>query len=75
MNHMEWLKRLRNVASPEELLTLAKVHGIDLTWEAATAYYEKLRGSVELTDEELDNVAGGCGNSGGDRDGPPGLIV
>ena len=44
-----------------ELMALAKENGTELTEESAKAYFEQLhpkRG--ELSDEELDNVAGGC---------------
>ena len=54
--------------SPEELLALAKENGVDLTPEAAGAIYAKLQKQGELSDEELDNVAGGgCGGGGGSR--------
>lgn len=43
----------------EELLTLAVENGIDLTKEEAEEFFAQLNRSGELSDEELDNVAGG----------------
>ena len=43
-----------------ELMALAKENGTELTEESAKAYFEQLHPKTgELSDEELDNVAGG----------------
>lgn len=46
----------------EELLSMAKENGFELTEDEAKAYYARLHPtSGELSDEELDSVAGsGC---------------
>ena len=57
----ELMEKARQVKSPEELLALAKENDIELSAEQAKAHFERLNGSEELEDDELDNVAGGCG--------------
>ena len=63
----ELLAKAKAAATPEELLTLAKENGIELTGEEAKAYFDQLHPQTgELSDDELDNVAGGgCYSSGG----------
>lgn len=52
--------KARKAKSAEELLALAKENGMDdVTEESAAAYFEYFHKSGELSDEELDNVAGG----------------
>ena len=48
-------------------MTLAKENGVEITKEEADTYFRQLHPtSGELSDEELDNVAGGgCYSSGG----------
>ena len=47
-----------------ELMALAKENGTELTEESAKAYFEQLHPKTgELSDEELDNVAGGGCNA------------
>ena len=62
----EMLEKAKTAKSVEELITLAKENGIELTEEKATAYFEKLNAkSEELADDELDNVSGGvCEDKG-----------
>lgn len=58
--------KIRKRPDREELLTLAKENGKELTKEEAEAYFVQLNKSGELSDEELDNVAGGgCHNKDG----------
>ena len=48
--------------TPEELIEIAKENDVEMTEESAKAYFEQLHPKTgELSDEELDNVAGGCG--------------
>ena len=63
----ELLAEAKAAKSPEELLALAKENGIELTEEEARAYFDRLHPQTgELSDDELDNVAGGgCYSSGG----------
>jgi len=53
------LQRARETQSAEELLALAKSEGIEITQGQAEEYFMKLHASMELSDEELDNVSGG----------------
>lgn len=53
------LQRAREAESAEELLALAKSEGIEITQEQAQEFYRKLHATMELSDEELDNVSGG----------------
>lgn len=61
MEQKEILKQAMRTNSPEELLALAKEHGAELTGEQAKEYFDRLHRAGELSDEELGNVAGGCG--------------
>ena len=55
----EVLEKAKLAKSPEEILALAKENGAELTEESAKAYFDQLHKTGELTDDELDNVAGG----------------
>ncbi|MDE6730904.1 MAG: Nif11-like leader peptide family RiPP precursor [Oscillospiraceae bacterium] len=55
----ELMKKARQANSIAELLSLAKENGIALTQDEAENYFAQLHQSVELSDEELDQVAGG----------------
>ena len=61
------MEKAKSAKSPEELITLAKENGTEITPEEAANYFAKLnppRGDV--SDEELKNVAGGgCHNADG----------
>lgn len=59
----ELLEKAKQVKSAEELLALAEENGVRMTREQAEAYYAQMNPkSGELSDDELDNVAGGgCG--------------
>lgn len=60
----EQLEKAKDAKSAEELLALAKENGIELTGEEAAKYYAELHREGEIADDELDNVAGGCGDDG-----------
>jgi len=45
--------------TPEELIELAKKGGLEITKEQAEAYLDELQ-NVELDNDELKKVAGGC---------------
>lgn len=63
----ELLEKAKQAKSAEEILALAKQNGMELTEEQAKAYYAQFHPtSGELSDDELDNVAGGGCHS---RDG------
>ncbi|PWM49198.1 MAG: hypothetical protein DBX39_05305 [Bacillota bacterium] len=66
MDQKELLEQAKEAKSAEELMSLAKENGMELTKEEAEAYFAQLNKSGELSDEELDNVAGGgCHNKDG----------
>ena len=56
----EMIEQAKQAQSAEEILSLAKENGVEMTAEEAQKYYELWHTAVELSDEELDNVAGGC---------------
>ncbi|MEG1848287.1 MAG: hypothetical protein RRX92_00955 [Lachnospiraceae bacterium] len=63
----ELLKKAKAAPSSAVLLALAQENGIALTNEEATLYFAQLHHeSGVLSDEELDNVAGGGGLCGTD---------
>lgn len=55
----ELSQKAKAAKSAEELLSLAKENGLELTSEEAAAYFAQLNKGGELSDEELSNVAGG----------------
>jgi len=58
----EIYEKAMKAKNAEELFSLAKENDIPLTQEQAQAYFARLNPqSGELADDELDNVAGGCG--------------
>ena len=57
----ELLEKAKTAKSAEELLELAKAENIELSAEQAAKAFAELNRTGELSDEELDNVAGGCG--------------
>ena len=59
MEQKELFEKAKEAKSAEELLSLAKENGMELTEEEGAAYFPQLNKSGELPDEELDNVAGG----------------
>ncbi len=56
----EQIEKAMACKSVDELLTLAKSEGVELTREQAETYFSQLRMN-ELTAEELAKVAGGAG--------------
>lgn len=56
----EMLEKAKTAKTAEELLEMAKTENIELTEEEAAKAFEELNKNGELSDEELDNVAGGC---------------
>ena len=63
----ELIAKAKQAKNPEELLALAKENGVELTEESAKAYFNQLNPKTgELSDDELDNVAGGgCQSNNG----------
>lgn len=61
MDKMELLKKAEGAKSVEELMALAKENDIELTEEKAKALFDSFNTpkTGELTDDDLDMVAGG----------------
>lgn len=55
----ELIAKARHAESADALLSLAKENGIELSVEEAEEYFVQLHKSGELSDDELDSVAGG----------------
>ena len=56
----ELIEKAKEAKNPDELMSLAKENGIELTGEDANTYFEQLNPKTgELSDDELDNVSGG----------------
>ena len=58
MNKEDFLAKLKDVKSVDDILALAKENGIEITPEKAKELFEQLSGN-ELSDEQLESVAGG----------------
>ena len=56
----ELIEKAQAAKSAEELLQMAKEENIDMTAEEAANAFAELHKTGELSDDELDNVAGGC---------------
>ena len=61
----EMIEKAKAAKSAEELLALAKANGVEMTADEAATYFAQLNPtSGELSDDDLDNVAGGAGGCG-----------
>lgn len=60
--NMDMYNKARSAASPEELLKIAEEYGVKMDLNQAKEYFSQLSG--EISDSELEEVAGGCGDSG-----------
>ena len=58
----ELIETAKTAKSAEELLELAKTENINFTAEEAAKAFDGLNKNGELSNEELDNVSGGCGS-------------
>lgn len=59
MENKELVEKARQAGSPEELLAMARENDYPLDAEGAKSLFERLRGSGEISDDELENVSGG----------------
>ena len=59
----ELIEKAKTAKTAEEMLEMAKAENIELTVEQAAKALAELNKSGELSDEELDNVSGGCSPS------------
>ena len=60
----ELIEQAEKAESIEALLALAKENNIILTAAHAEKLFNEWHSTKELSDDELDSVAGGCGNPG-----------
>ena len=68
MMNEEMIAKAKEAKSVEELIALAKENGIELNEEDAKMYFEQLNAKKgELSDDELDAVAGGGCHAGDGR--------
>ena len=58
----EMMEKAKTAKSMQELLEMAKAENIELSAEEAEKAFAELHKTGELSDDELDNVAGGCGD-------------
>ena len=66
MTYEEIILKAKQTKNAEELLSLAKENGIEMTEKEAATYFDQINKCGELTDDELDNVSGGgCSTAGG----------
>ena len=56
------IEKAKTAKTAEELLAMAKAENIEMTAEEAAKVFAELHKTGELSDEELDNVSGGCGD-------------
>ena len=63
MTQEELLTKAKAAGSPDELIELAKANGKEMTAEQAAAIFNGIKGSGEISDEELESAVGGCGGS------------
>ena len=62
----ELIAKAKEAKTPDELMALAKENDMEMTEESAEAYYDLLHPqNGEVSDDELDNVAGGGCHNGG----------
>ena len=55
----ELIAKIKAAESAEELLELAKANDVELTAEEAKTYFEQLHTNGAISDDDLENVAGG----------------
>ena len=58
----ELVEKAKTAKTAEELIAMAKAEGFELPEGEAKTVFSKLNKTGELSDEELNNVSGGCGS-------------
>lgn len=59
MEKEELIAKLKEVKSVDDILALAKENGIEITPEKAKELFDEIKSNGELTDDQLESVAGG----------------
>ena len=57
----ELIVKAKAARCAQELFEIAKANNVELTDEEAKTYFEQLNTNDAVSDDELDAVAGGCG--------------
>ena len=57
------IAKAKTAESAEKLFEIAKENGVELTAEEAKTYFAQLNANGAVYDDELDVVAGGCGET------------
>ena len=55
----ELISKAKQAKTPEELIDIAKINNVELNAEEAKAYFGQMNKTGELSDDELNDVAGG----------------
>ena len=55
----EILEKLKAAKSVEELIEMAKAEGVEIPADKAEELFAKLNAEGEISDEDVDNIAGG----------------
>ena len=55
----ELLEKLKAAKSVEELIEMAKAEGVEIPADKAEELFAKLNAEGEISDEDVDNIAGG----------------
>ena len=59
----ELIAKAKTAESAEKLFEIAKENGVEPTAEEAKTYFAQLNANGAVSDDELDAVAGGCGET------------
>ena len=59
-NMKELLEKLKAAKSVEELIEMAKAEGVEIHADKAEELFAKLNAEGELSDDLMDEIAGGC---------------
>ena len=59
--NQELIAKVKEAASAEEILALAEENGVEMNENGAKELFERIHATGELSDDELEGAAGGCG--------------
>ncbi|MDR0974928.1 MAG: bacteriocin [Ruminococcus sp.] len=72
MDKEQFLAEVKNAKTPEDIITIFKTGGKEISLDEAAKYLEqfkKTEGKTELSESELENIIGGARYDGGPFDG------
>ena len=61
MKKEDFLAKLKDVKSVDDVIALAKENGLEITPEKAKELFDQINSNCELSDDELEGAAGGKG--------------